>query len=157
GDTVFVADGQYKGFDVDNIVGNAANPITIQAQGTGAQVNVTTDRGDNRDTIFVTNGSTYVVIDGLHSFNANRSAMRIDQCSHITARNCVFGNNATWGIFTDFADDLLLENNECYGSVTQHGIYVSNSCTNPTVRGNRLHDNYANGLHMNGDISQGPP
>jgi hypothetical protein len=157
GDTIFVADGQYKGFDVNNIVGNANSPITIQAQGTGAQVNVTTDRGDNRDTIFVTNGSTYVVIDGLRALNGNRSSLRVDQCNHITVRNCVFGNNATWGLFTDFADDLLLENNECYGSVAEHGIYVSNSCTRPTVRGNRLHDNHANGLHMNGDLSQGAP
>jgi hypothetical protein len=122
GDTIFVADGQYKGFDVSNIVGNAANPITIQAQGTGAQVNVTTDRADDRDTIFVTNGSTYVVIDGLHAFNGIRAGMRIDQCHHITVRNCVFGNNTTWGLFTDFADDLLLENNECYGSVIRHQL-----------------------------------
>ncbi|HLX60977.1 MAG TPA: right-handed parallel beta-helix repeat-containing protein [Planctomycetota bacterium] len=156
GDTVLVADGQYLGFDVDSTNGSAASPITIQAQGAGAVVNVTTDRNDNRDTIFVTY-SSYIVIDGLRSSNANRAAMRIDNSPHITARNCVFGNNATWGLFTDFCDDLLLENNECFGSVSQHGIYVSNSCTRPTVRGNRLHDNHANGLHMNGDLSQGPP
>lgn len=154
GDTVLVADGQYKGFNVDTLAGTAANPITIKAQGSNAVINITTDRSDNRDTIYVT-FSSYIVIDGLHSSNANRSAMRIDQSQHITARNCVFGNNATWGIFTDFADDLLLESNECFGSVTQHGIYVSNTCTNPTVRGNKLHDNFANGLHMNGDVSQG--
>src|SRR5207249_11420244 len=64
-------------------------------------------------------------------------------------------NNATWAIFTDFSDNTLLQNNECYASQTQHGIYVSNSSNNPTVRGNRLHDNYAVGLHMNGDLSQG--
>src|SRR5436853_7778793 len=50
GDTIFVADGQYKGFDVSGVVGNANGPLTIQAQGTGAQVNVTTDRADNPDT-----------------------------------------------------------------------------------------------------------
>lgn len=154
GDTVLVADGQYKGFDVASLAGSAANPITIKAQGSNAVVNVTADRADNRDTIFVT-FSSYIVIDGLQSSNANRSAMRIDQCQHITARNCVFGNNLTWGIFTDFSDDLLLDGNECFGSVQQHGIYVSNTCSNPIVRGNRLHDNFANGLHMNGDVSQG--
>ncbi len=155
GDTVLVSDGQYKGFDVDNIHGTPSNPITIKAVGTGALVTITTDRSDNRDTIFVTNTSTYVVIDGLRSFSANRSAVRIDQCAFITIRNGVFGNNATWGIFTDFSDNLLLEGNECYSSGTQHGIYVSNTCTGAVVRGNLLHDNFANGLHMNGDVSQG--
>src|SRR6185295_2952468 len=135
GDTVLVADGQYKGFDVDSLNGNASALITIQAQGTNAQVNITTDRSDNRDTIFVSM-SSYIVIDGFRSFTANRAAMRIDQSAHITARNCVFGNNARWGLFTDFADDLLIEKNECYGSVAEHGIYVSNTCARPTVRGN---------------------
>ncbi len=151
---MLVADGQYLGFDVDSLNGDVQNPITIQAQGSNAVVNITTDREDNRDTIFVT-FSSYVVIDGLRSTNANRAAMRIDQSPNITARNCVFGNNLTWGIFTDFSDDLLLEGNECFGSVQQHGIYVSNTCTRPVVRGNRLHDNHDNGLHMNGDVSQG--
>ena len=69
GDTVLVADGQYKGFDVSSLTGSAANPITIKAQGSNAIINVTNDRPDNRDTIFVT-FSTYIVIDGLHSSNA---------------------------------------------------------------------------------------
>jgi len=79
--------------------------------------------------------SSYVVLDGLRSFNANRAAVRIDQADHVTVRNGVFGNNATWGIFTDFSDDLLLENNECYASGTQHGIYVSNSGDRPVQVG----------------------
>jgi PKD repeat protein len=162
GDTILVADGQYLGFDVKGLQGTAANPITIKATGSNAVVNVTIDRPDNRDTIFITLDantgtipSTYIVIDGLTSFNANRAAMRIDQCPHITVRNCTFGNNATWGLFTDFSDYLLIENNNCYGSVVQHGCYVSNTCTGPIVRGNQFHDNYGCGLHMNGDVSQG--
>lgn len=114
----------------------------------------TTDRSDNRDTIHVL-FSSYVVLDGLRSFSANRAAVRIDQSDHVTVRNGVYGNNATWGIFTDFADDLLLENNECYASGTQHGIYVSNSGDRPTVRGNRVHDNAGCGIQLNADLSQG--
>ena len=34
---------------------------------------------------------------------------------------------------TDFTDDLLLENNECRGSVDEHGIYVSNSSARVTA------------------------
>jgi parallel beta-helix repeat protein len=153
-DTILVADGSYLGFDVRDLSGLPGQPITIQAQGAGAVVTVTTDRPDNRDTIFIT-FSDWIVVDGLRAFTANRAAVRIDESHHVTVRNGVFGNNGTWGIFTDFSDDTLLENNECYGSVDEHGIYVSNSSDRPTVRGNHLHGNTRAGLHMNGDISQG--
>jgi parallel beta-helix repeat protein len=154
GDTILVADGTYKGFDVEGINGTAGAPITIQAQGTGAVILVTNDRPDNRDTIFIT-FSSYIVVDGLRAFGAIRAGVRVDQSPRITVRNGVFGNNTTWGIFTDFSDDLLLENNECYGSMNEHGIYVSNSGDRPVVRGNRLHDNNAAGVQLNADASAG--
>jgi parallel beta-helix repeat protein len=34
-------------------------------------------------------------------------------------------------------------------------VYVSNSCVNPIVRNNLVWGNAANGIHMNGDLSQG--
>jgi hypothetical protein len=136
------------------MAGTAALPFTIRALGPAANVVKTTDRSDNRDTIHVL-FSSYVVLDGLRSSGANRAAVRIDQADHITVRNGTFGNNATWGIFTDFCDDLLLEGNECFGSGTQHGIYVSNSGDRPVVRWNRLHDNAGCGVQLNADASQG--
>jgi parallel beta-helix repeat protein len=154
GDTVLVADGSYKGFDVFDIHGTPGAPITIQAQGSAAVVLVTTDRPDNRDTIFIT-FSSYIVVDGLRAFGANRAAVRVDQSPRITVRNGVFGDNTTWGIFTDFSDDLLLEGNECYGSMEEHGIYVSNSGDRPVVRGNRVYDNNASGIQLNADLSAG--
>jgi parallel beta-helix repeat protein len=154
GDTILVADGSYKGFDVFDVHGGPGAPITIQAQGTGAVVLVTNDRPDNRDTIFITFSSD-VVVDGLRAFNAIRAAVRVDQSPRITVRNGVFGNNMTWGIFTDFSDDLLLEGNECYGSIEEHGIYVSNSGDRPVVRANRVHDNNASGIQLNADLSAG--
>src|SRR5690606_26554086 len=42
-----------------------------------------------------------------------------------------------------------------FGSIDEHGIYVSNSGDRPVIRGNHSHDNRANGIHMNGDESQG--
>ncbi len=113
GDKVLVADGTYMGFDISGKNGASNAPITIQASGTNANVVITTDRSDNRDTIFVT-FSSWIVVDGLRAFNANRAAVRVDESQHITIRNGVFGNNTTWGIFTDFSDDLLLEKNECF-------------------------------------------
>jgi len=154
GDTILVANGTYKGFDVDDRHGTAGNPITIRAQGTSAVVQKTTDRPDNRDTIFIT-FSSYVVLDGLRSFEANRAAVRVDWSPHVTVRNGVFGNNARWGIFTDFSDDLLIEKNETYGSVAEHGIYVSNSGDRPILRGNRSHDNRGAGIQLNADLSSG--
>jgi parallel beta-helix repeat protein len=149
GDTVLVADGSYKGFDVLDIHG-----VTIQAQGSGAVITVTSDRPDNRDTIFITFSSD-VVVDGLRAFGAIRAGVRVDQSPRITVRNGVFGNNTTWGIFTDFSDDLLLEDNECYGSIEEHGIYVSNSGDRPVVRGNLLHGNSGAGVQLNADLSAG--
>jgi Right handed beta helix region/Abnormal spindle-like microcephaly-assoc'd, ASPM-SPD-2-Hydin/HYDIN/CFA65/VesB-like, Ig-like domain len=154
GDTILVANGTYKGFTISNVHGSNGNPITIKAQGSNAVVVKTVDRSDNRDTIFIT-FSSYITVDGLRSFNANRAAIRVDESPRVTIRNCVFGNNATWGIFTDFSDDLLIENNETYGSVAEHGIYVSNSGDRPVVRGNRSHNNTRAGIHVNGDIYSG--
>jgi hypothetical protein len=52
-------------------------------------------------------------------------------------------------------DDLLIESNRTSGSIDEHGIYVSNSGDRPVIRDNISFDNYANGIHMNGDLSQG--
>ena len=154
GDTVYVADGLYLGFTAQNITGSIGDPVMILAQGTNAYIQATTDRPDNRDNILVT-FCQYLVIDGLNSTNAPRAGMRIDTSPNITVRNGHFGSNTTWGIFTDFSDDTLLENNECYASQSQHGIYVSNSSQRPILRANRCHDNAAAGIHMNADASQG--
>ena len=149
GDTVYIADGTYNGALVITKTGTAVAPITFKAQGTGA---IVTPGGT--DTIFIT-FSSYVVIDGLRSFNATRAGLRIDASDHVTVKNCVFGDNARWGIFTDFSDYVLLEGNTCYNSGLEHGIYHSNSGDYPTIRGNILYGNNACGLHMNGDISMG--
>src|SRR4029078_3394576 len=73
----------------------------------------------------------------------------------VTIRDNVFANNQRWGLFTDFSDDLLIEGNESCGATSEHGMYVSDSGDRPVVRGNVIHDNHANGLHMNGDASMG--
>lgn len=153
GDTVLVADGDYLGFDVRH-GGLAGSPLTIRASGAGANIVPTVDRADNRDTIFITY-APYVVLDGLRSSGGNRAAVRVDTSPHVTIRNGVFGNNAAWGIFTNHSDDLLLENNACYASGTEHGIYVSNSGDRPIVRGNRCYNNGGCGIQLNADLSAG--
>ena len=151
GDTVHVLPGNYQGFYLDTS-GTAGNPITFLADGPG--VNITSENPITPDGINI-EGADYVVIDGFTSNGHTRAGFRAALSNFVTFRNNTAGNNGVWGIFTGFTDDLLVENNETYGSVDEHGIYVSNSCDRPTVRGNLIHDNTANGLHMNGDESQG--
>ncbi len=144
GDTVHVGDGSYLGFDV-TVSGTAGARIVIQGTGANAVVLATSDRADNRDTIHLVEVS-YVTIANLRSFNAPRSGLRVEAGNHVHVRGCTFGDNQRWGLFTGFSNDLVIEGNECYGSIIEHGIYVSNSGNRPTVRGNRLHHNHANGL-----------
>jgi hypothetical protein len=154
GDTVLVHDGSYLGFNVSAKNGAATAPIAIVAAGSAANVTATTDRSDNRDNILVS-GSSHVVIDGLRTTGAPRAGMRISQSTFITVRNGVYVNNTRWGIFTDFSDDLRIENNECAGSSVEHGIYVSNSSQRPVVRGNHVHHNRASGIQLNADVTVG--
>jgi hypothetical protein len=151
GDTVHALDGSYQGFDLRRS-GTAANPITFRAEGSSTQI--TADNGTTPDGINVENAA-YVVIDGFVVNNRTRAGIRVAVSQFVTVQNCHTGFNCTWGIFSGFADDFTIENNETHHSQTQHGIYVSNTCTRPIVRGNDVHDNYANGIHMNGDQSEG--
>ena len=155
GDSILVTDGSYLGFDLFDKVGASNAPITIRALGTNAVVAPTTDRSDNRDTIHIED-CAFVIVDGFHSFNANRASVRVQGGHHVTFRNCVFGNNTTWGLFTGFSDDLLIENNECFGSTNEHGIYVSNSGDRPTLRGNRCYSNRGAGIQLNADVNIQP-
>lgn len=151
GDTVHVLDGSYQGFYLTTS-GTSGAPITFKAEGTAAQItqdNPTTPDGINLE------GASWVVIDGFVVNDRTRTGVRAVTASHVTVRNCSLGYNGRWGILTGFVDDFLAENNEAHHSVAEHGIYVSNSCNNPIVRGNHVHDNHANGLHFNGDASLG--
>lgn len=151
GDTVHVLDGSYQGFYLTTS-GTAGSPITFRAEGAGAQItadNPTTPDGINLE------GASWVVIDGFVVNGRTRTGVRTVTASHVTIRNCKLGYNGHWGILTGFVDDFLAENNEAHHSQVEHGIYVSNSCVRPIVRGNVVHDNHANGLHFNGDASLG--
>ena len=151
GDTVHVLDGTYQGFDLRRS-GTAGAPITFHAEGSAAQI--TADNGTTPDGINVENAA-YVIIDGFVVNNRTRAGIRVAVSQFVTVRHCHTGQNGHWGIFSGFADDFTVELNETHHSQTEHGIYVSNSCVRPVIRGNVSHDNYANGIHMNGDLSQG--
>lgn len=154
GDTVHVGPGAYKGFDAVGI--GAADKVTrLVSADRQAVITKTTDRGVNDRYNMEVWRCTNFVIEGLQSYGAERAGMRLVECRQVTVRHCIFGNNQHWGIVTSHSDDLVIEYNDCYGSLREHGIYVSNSGDRPVVRGNRLHDNVGSGLRSNGDISQG--
>ncbi|MBI5505192.1 MAG: right-handed parallel beta-helix repeat-containing protein [Deltaproteobacteria bacterium] len=151
GDTVHVADGNYAGFNIA-AVGSAAQPIVFLAE--GSAVAITSDNASTPDGINIENAA-YITIDGFISSGRTRAGIRSAVSNHITVRNCTAGTNGRWGIFTGFVDDLLIEDNETFGSIAEHGIYTSNSGDRPVIRRNHVHDNHANGIHMNGDQSMG--
>lgn len=150
GDVVMVAAGNYAGFDVSTS-GTEAQPITFSAEA-GAVVD--SDSAGSSDGIAI-DGASYVIVEGFTVEGVTRAGFSCLTATHVTFRNNVARDNGRWGIFTGFCDDLLIEGNDCSGSIDEHGVYVSNSVDRPTVRGNILWNNNANGLHMNGDISLG--
>ena len=151
GDLVIVRAGTYAGFDL-RISGTQANPIEFRAEA-GVTVNtpnpVTPNHGINLE------GASWVVIQGFTVTGMPRAGIRAVLNHHVTIRGNTCNANGYWGVFTGFTDDVTIENNTASNSVTEHGIYVSNSGDRPIIRHNHLFGNNANGVHMNGDISQG--
>jgi Right handed beta helix region len=150
GDTVMVAAGSYVGFDIQTS-GAPNAPITFSAD---AGTMVTTQNPDTPDGINIENCS-YVVVQGFTVNNMPRTGIRTAVGDHITIRKNKCDANQVWGILTGHVDDLLIEENETSNSVQQHGIYVGNSGDRPVIRHNIVWGNAGNGIHMNGDISQG--
>jgi len=151
GDVVHVLDGSYQGFDLRRS-GAPGNPITFKAEAAAALI--TADNPVTPDGINVENAA-HVVIDGFVVNNRTRTGVRSAVAQDITIRNCHLGHNGRWGVLTGFVDDVVIENNEAHHSQIEHGIYVSNSGDRPIIRNNLVHDNHANGIHMNGDASLG--
>lgn len=154
GDTIIIADEEFPGFDIPGFRASASKPLTITGPGRRVRILPNENRKDARDNIHILD-SDWIVLDGLISLNAPRAGIRVDNSHHITIKNSTFADNGTWGIFANHSNDLLIENNECYGSHKQHGIYVSNSSDFPVIRGNRLYNNRMAGIHLNGDVNMG--
>jgi hypothetical protein len=151
GATVLIQPGTYAEAAEIAIAATAASPVNFRGNGAGVVIEAASVA---RDAVLITE-SSYVTWENIRIQNAPRAGLRVSTSSHVTVRNDIFANNQRWGLFTDFSDDLLIEGNESFGATIEHGIYLSNSGDRPVIRGNVIHDNHANGLHMNGDISMG--
>jgi len=157
GDLIIVRPGRYAGFVLgwdSPQNGTAANPITFQGE-PGAVIearNLRTADGINLE------GASYIVIEGFAIANGGtitRADIRSVINQHVVIRNNQVDQAGRWGILTGFSDNVTIENNNTSRSQIEHGIYVSNSSVNAIVRNNQVWGNAANGIHMNGDLSQG--
>ena len=154
GDTVFVENGIYVGFDLRNVNGTATNPIVFSAMGFNVLIN---QSGPIRDDGINIENADHIIIDGFicNDMTGNGNGIRIVTSDFCVVRNCSCDNNAERGIFTAFTDDILIEHNVCTNAVDEHGIYVSNSSDRPVIRYNECYGNNSIGIHLNGDLSAG--
>ncbi|MEX2141677.1 MAG: right-handed parallel beta-helix repeat-containing protein [Pirellulales bacterium] len=150
GDTVIVRPGTYSGFDLRRD-GSAPQRITFSAE-PGVIVNTRNARTPDGINL---EGADYVTIEGFTVTSVPRAGIRSVTNDGVILRNNHCDQNGRWGILTGFSENIRIENNECSRSGEEHGIYVSNSADNPTVRGNVVWGNFANGIHMNGDVFSG--
>lgn len=151
GDSVWIADGNYTGFDL-RTTGTSAAPIVFIAFGNNAVINI--HNPVTMDGINVENAD-YIEINGVQVIDQPRNGIRLVFADNCIVRNTYCDNNFERGIFTGFTDDILLEYNECLNSIDEHGIYVSNSSDRSIIRYNTCHHNNRGGIQINADGSQG--
>ena len=158
GDTIEVGSGTYAGFRIGES-GSAKAPKTIRAA-SGAKVLINgpgvANRHQSNIEVELFGGTvTDWVIDGFEVANAPRYGIDLRVTQRIVVQNNDVHHSVSTGIFTAFSDDPVLQyNRSSYNG--EHGVYHSNSGDRPTVRGNRLFNNYGCGIHMNGDLSMQP-
>jgi parallel beta-helix repeat protein len=150
GTMVVVRPGHYQGFEV-RVHGKPDKPVIFSAE---PGVEITGDNPNSKDCINIEQAS-HVVVSGFKVSGGGRAGIRAVDCHHVSILGNEARDNHTWGIFTGFCEDLVIEDNLASGSQEEHGIYVSNSADKPVLRRNYIFDNAAAGIHMNGDKSMG--
>ncbi len=176
GDTLNIEPGVYHegfvlGWDVDGLYGNLNgtpnSPITIQADPAALPGTVVIDERNNKtsDAIDMEPGNSWLTIRGLTITNPNRDIDRdgihVSNSDHVSIVNCTVDSARRFGIFCSFTTDFVVQGNTVTNTIgngdsgSGHGIYISNSDINPVIRSNTIAANATQGLHLNGDISQG--
>jgi len=155
GDTVLINPGTYLVSQQISITtsGTASNPITFKGNGTGVVVDLRACEAKNCLEIYF---ADYIVIDNLTVYASSDPNSRGIRLTH--AEGCIIRNNTVSGanhanLFCSLSDYVTFSNNVAFNGAI--GIYVADSSDYPTIKGNRLYNNTAIGLHMNGDINSG--
>jgi hypothetical protein len=147
GDTLLIANGVYSGGAVVTLRSLPEAPLVIRGQSLDAVIE---GSGNQTDALRIQECS-HVILEKLTVRKSGRAGLAVRFSDHVRVADCLLTNNEVWGIFTSFADDLTIENIEACSSKVQHGIYHSNSGDRFVIRGNHVHHNNGNGIHMNGD------
>jgi hypothetical protein len=153
GDTVIVMPGRYAGMRVRRS-GVANAPITFRAEA-GVIIDRPGPANTNRDNIWIRDAS-YIIVEGFEVTAAPRAGIAVqgepdEPGVGVVIRNNFCHDNGRWGVFTGYAQDVVIEGNETSYSGAEHGIYVSNSADNPIIRRNRSHHNRLSGIQINAD------
>lgn len=158
GNTVVVHAGTYAGFTVNTSGTADNNRLIVTANGNNVLIN---SGGSSQGRVLVSN-SDFVTIEGFTIEGASGYCLAARDASadnpmhgvsfqFNTVRNCGSTN-----IYMSQAADSLMLGNVSYNSLTSHGIYLSNAGSdNVVIKANRCYGNAKNGLHFNGDISNG--
>jgi parallel beta-helix repeat protein len=165
GDTVWVFDGTYQGFQVTRS-GTASSPIVIRTVGTGAIISTASSTSDG---VFLSNVS-YVTVQGFVIQNmpqrcvSARNGSPTSPMKGLTIVGNSCSNAGREGFYLSQVSASLVEGNTITntgldGADRGHGIYLANAGSdNTTLRGNRISGMNAPdsaGIHMNGDLSIG--
>jgi parallel beta-helix repeat protein len=158
GDTIVVRAGTYAGFRIEES-GTATGYKTIKSA-VNAKVVINAPGSENRhnSNIEVENFDEtvgYWRIRGLEVTNAPLAGIDLRDADFIQVMDCYVHDNTRWGIFTGFADNIVITRNTVTGSKVEHGIYMSNSGDNASITDNIVANNYECGIQFNADISQG--
>ena len=165
GETVIVHAGTYAGFTVGNGINNNSNSgtannnrVIVTANGNNALIN---SGGSSQGMVLVSN-SDFVTIEGFTIEGASgyclaaRDASAGDPMRGVSFQFNTVRNCGSTNIYMSQAADSLILGNTSYNSLSSHGIYLSNAGSdNVVIKANRCYDNAKNGLHFNGDISNG--
>ncbi len=160
GDTVFVLDGEYAGFNL-NKSGSAGNIIQVVAQSENVVIN---RRGTASDAIIRITNASYVKVSGFTVLNndntryglAARGATATAPMKQVTVHNNRVSNSPSTNIYLSQLANSLVEKNIAFNSAASHGIYLSNGGSDNTIlRANTCYNNAKNGVHFNGDLSVG--
>jgi hypothetical protein len=164
GDTILVRAGSYAGARFENSgAAGAPKTLTVETAGT-VTLNALSPVARHSGIIEVEKYNAavhYWVISGF-TINGNNHTMRpIDSRSidgqdntHITASNNTVFDALKTGISSGHTHYVLIENNVT-SSNAEHGTYTNNSSDYGIERGNLVYDNYACGMHHNGDRKTG--
>lgn len=125
------------GEDLNLIINNANGGDTVLIKpGTYSQVKLEEKNfSEQEPLIVIANGSGNVIIAG--NSVSGGSAMELNKCSFIVLEGITF-TNAMWGIYVKSCSNIILLNNEIYGT-GQEGCHIGRSSKYVDVIGNKIH------------------